>query len=90
MRKEDKATDDVPRFVRSAQIPQGNNILTDAMVGHIFRNPVPGAQLLRTNPPGIVPQQPNLPIIQRLPDNSTLIRSNIVDTFRCDGRVRFF
>jgi len=91
MRKEDYATDDVPRFVRSAQIPQGNNILTDAMVGHIFRNPVPGAQLLRSNPPGIipagiVPPQPNLPIMKRLPDNSTLIRSNIVDTFRCTGR----
>ncbi|XP_068250459.1 uncharacterized protein [Palaemon carinicauda] len=59
--------------------PAGKEFLLDAQVGSVLRNAPYGSQLFKT-----VPQIPAL--MQRLPDNSTLIRPNIVDTFTCEGR----
>jgi len=48
------------------------------VVNQVFRNLPKGAQLIN--------MQPILPAIRdRLPDNYTLIRPNVVDTFRCSG-----
>ncbi|KAG7157740.1 hypothetical protein Hamer_G018814 [Homarus americanus] len=60
--------------------PEGNELLLDAQIGQLLRSAPSGAKLILTKP-----QLP--PIIQRLADNATLIRPNIVDTFRCEGRV---
>ncbi|XP_064083186.1 uncharacterized protein LOC135199241 [Macrobrachium nipponense] len=59
--------------------PKGNELLLDAQVGSVLRNAPLGSQLYRT-----VPAIPAL--LSRLPDNATLIRPNIVDNFKCEGR----
>ncbi|XP_047498479.1 uncharacterized protein LOC125045318 [Penaeus chinensis] len=59
--------------------PQGSELLVDAQIGSVLRHAPQGARLLAVSPP--------LPtIIDRLPDNATLIRPNLVDTFRCTDR----
>ncbi|XP_042858462.1 uncharacterized protein LOC122251598 [Penaeus japonicus] len=59
--------------------PQGRQALVDAQIGSVLLNAPSGARLLAANPP--IPA-----IVDRLPDNATLIRPNIVDTFRCTDR----
>jgi len=49
----------------------------------VIRNSPANSQLIRA---GVVSGAGLLPILDRLPDNATLIRSNIVDTFSCAGR----
>ncbi|XP_069156370.1 uncharacterized protein [Procambarus clarkii] len=60
--------------------PSGNAVLEDAQIGHLLRTAPAGSQLLRTT-------APVGSLLSRLPDNATLIRTNIVDTFSCSGRV---
>jgi len=56
----------------------GSNALPP-VVNNLLTKGVPsGAQLINVQPQ-------LLPIMSRLPDNSTLIRQNIVDNFRCEG-----
>lgn len=58
----------------------GQNLLVYTSVGQVLRNSPNSAQLINV--------QPEIPdISKRLPDNYTLIRPNVVDTFRCDNRV---
>ena len=55
------------------------------MFGNVASTDSPAnSQLIRA---GVVSGAGLLPILDRLPDNATLIRSNIVDTFSCAGRV---
>lgn len=58
----------------------GAEMLTDATIGHVLLNSPRGARFIGSQPPIRALQD-------RLPDNYTLIRPNVVDTFRCDGRV---
>jgi len=68
---------DPNRFL--AARPQGNELLVDTQVGSLLRNAPARSTLIRV--------QPSIPaILNRLPDNATLIRPNIVDTFSCQGR----
>jgi len=67
-----------PRFRQQLQ-PQGQERIIDTQVGSVLRNAPYGSQLIRV--------QPQIPaLLQRLPDNATLIRPNLVDSFRCQGR----
>jgi len=69
---------DPNRFL--AARPQGNELLVDTQVGSLLRNAPPHASLISV--------RPSIPaLVSRLPDNATLIRPNIVDTFSCEGRT---
>lgn len=60
---------------------RGQNHLLYKSVNQILRDTTAGnAQLIATQP--VLPS-----LAQRMPDNYTLIRPNVVDTFRCAGRV---
>lgn len=61
----------VASFPQSSALPQ--------VVSNFLKSGIPsGAQLISMQPQ-------LLPISQRLPDNYTLIRENVVDNFRCEG-----
>ncbi|KAK7078466.1 hypothetical protein SK128_012654 [Halocaridina rubra] len=66
-------------YARPRALTPPNDILLQLQKGNVFTAAPSGATLVKTIPP-----IPNL--VDRLPDNATLIRANIVDTFRCDGR----
>lgn len=70
---------DPNRFL--AARPQGNELLVDAQVGSLLRNAPPRSTLIAV--------QPEIPaILQRLPDNATLIRplADLDDSFTCKGK----
>ncbi|XP_069156365.1 uncharacterized protein [Procambarus clarkii] len=61
--------------------PRESRLLyTETIVTSVISGAPPGARLIRAK--GDLP-----PLIDRLVHNATNIRRNIVDTFRCDGRV---
>ncbi|XP_050716177.1 uncharacterized protein LOC126998486 [Eriocheir sinensis] len=61
-------------------VGSGRNLIEEAALGHALFSAPRGARLLYS--------QPSIPPLEdRLIDNATLIRANIVDTFRCDDRV---
>ncbi|CAL4106939.1 unnamed protein product, partial [Meganyctiphanes norvegica] len=74
-------------IIPPSQVPVLNNIIPSFK--HAANVPRPVSNFLRTGIPSgaqLINIQPALPDISaRLPDNYTLIRPNVVDTFRCSG-----
>ncbi|KAK8729979.1 hypothetical protein OTU49_008417 [Cherax quadricarinatus] len=67
-----------PKTLKDPRL-KGNDLLVDAQVGRVLLEAPRGARLISSSP--VLP-----PLLDRLADNATLIRPNLVDTFRCDDR----